>query len=713
MEESSAEAEDPARHGAAAINDFRTNRFGSYSSERPDRPETALSIAMSVTAEHSPGQGESGMMAFVQSYMTSILQPFADNVDQLHHAVGGVTSNLAELSCAVSSNRDKLDDHMLDLQNLKAGLQINGENDESHDALLKRVAKEKAQLEADYQVSKNKISELEGTMAQSKGAIEDLQQSLKDARSKLAVLIDSESANERELVRSNARLDRLTVAWEKSRDEASQNLHSMKVECDINMKELRSLIDKLSQEASEHRASIEHGAERLQQGFRETEEKHLELHRKLQLHAESTSGQDDRITRLQDAHASQDRDHRETRSRLCKAETTLTDIELSTAQFTENIRDLMDSVVRPVGPIWQHQANSHRPLQDLLCQAAHLQAWFDKMKEGIAAAKDNAPGLDEVHTADLRILSDSALHWLSKMYAAIEATKHGPEISALQAAIGGVRGKTHIQVLQEQVHLSTRREDRIEMILGLEPLTMDNLDAATNTTVIRGVMFKRDQVNTFQEAFEKFDEDGSGEISTEEIAVALRNLGHDPPMDLLQKMVDDVDLDRSGQICFEEFCMLCGGMLDENGKVDPNKMMETLQANKTAPAKQRLVFDTVMDHTEALQKQQSQMQHTSVKTDNAVQRLSTLESDTAELINEVKKLQKGLELNKEYWKGLSKGLKETKSTVHREGEGEMLPSNGKYRNALPPLSARSTQMPTPRPGTANMGMTASTLSNSM
>eukprot|EP00930_Biecheleria_cincta_P046284 TRINITY_DN3191_c0_g1_i2.p1 TRINITY_DN3191_c0_g1~~TRINITY_DN3191_c0_g1_i2.p1 ORF type:complete len:657 (-),score=142.23 TRINITY_DN3191_c0_g1_i2:354-2324(-) len=656
MEESSAEAEDPARHGAAAINDFRTNRFGSYSSERPDRPETALSIAMSVTAEHSPGQGESGMMAFVQSYMTSILQPFADNVDQLHHAVGGVTSNLAELSCAVSSNRDKLDDHMLDLQNLKAGLQINGENDESHDALLKRVAKEKAQLEADYQVSKNKISELEGTMAQSKGAIEDLQQSLKDARSKLAVLIDSESANERELVRSNARLDRLTVAWEKSRDEASQNLHSMKVECDINMKELRSLIDKLSQEASEHRASIEHGAERLQQGFRETEEKHLELHRKLQLHAESTSGQDDRITRLQDAHASQDRDHRETRSRLCKAETTLTDIELSTAQFTENIRDLMDSV------------RSFRDVQEMRNNISHLM---------------------------------------------IQATKHGPEISALQAAIGGVRGKTHIQVLQEQVHLSTRREDRIEMILGLEPLTMDNLDAATNTTVIRGVMFKRDQVNTFQEAFEKFDEDGSGEISTEEIAVALRNLGHDPPMDLLQKMVDDVDLDRSGQICFEEFCMLCGGMLDENGKVDPNKMMETLQANKTAPAKQRLVFDTVMDHTEALQKQQSQMQHTSVKTDNAVQRLSTLESDTAELINEVKKLQKGLELNKEYWKGLSKGLKETKSTVHREGEGEMLPSNGKYRNALPPLSARSTQMPTPRPGTANMGMTASTLSNSM
>eukprot|EP00930_Biecheleria_cincta_P046286 TRINITY_DN3191_c0_g1_i4.p1 TRINITY_DN3191_c0_g1~~TRINITY_DN3191_c0_g1_i4.p1 ORF type:complete len:652 (-),score=142.16 TRINITY_DN3191_c0_g1_i4:61-2016(-) len=642
MEESSAEAEDPARHGAAAINDFRTNRFGSYSSERPDRPETALSIAMSVTAEHSPGQGESGMMAFVQSYMTSILQPFADNVDQLHHAVGGVTSNLAELSCAVSSNRDKLDDHMLDLQNLKAGLQINGENDESHDALLKRVAKEKAQLEADYQVSKNKISELEGTMAQSKGAIEDLQQSLKDARSKLAVLIDSESANERELVRSNARLDRLTVAWEKSRDEASQNLHSMKVECDINMKELRSLIDKLSQEASEHRASIEHGAERLQQGFRETEEKHLELHRKLQLHAESTSGQDDRITRLQDAHASQDRDHRETRSRLCKAETTLTDIELSTAQFTENIRDLMDSV------------RSFRDVQEMRNNISHLM---------------------------------------------IQATKHGPEISALQAAIGGVRGKTHIQVLQEQVHLSTRREDRIEMILGLEPLTMDNLDAATNTTVIRGVMFKRDQVNTFQEAFEKFDEDGSGEISTEEIAVALRNLGHDPPMDLLQKMVDDVDLDRSGQICFEEFCMLCGGMLDENGKVDPNKMMETLQANKTAPAKQRLVFDTVMDHTEALQKQQSQMQHTSVKTDNAVQRLSTLESDTAELINEVKKLQKGLELNKEYWKGLSKGLKETKSTVHREGEGEMLPSNGKYRNALPPLSARSTQMPTPRPGT--------------
>jgi len=652
MEDSSAEAEDSARP-EAAVNDSASHRLDAYP-ERPDRPDTAMSVAMSVTAEHAPGQGESGMMAMVQSYMTSILQPFADNVDQLHQAVGGVTNNLLDLSNSVHSNSDKLDVHMQDLQNLRAGLEDNTEKDTSHLDKLERVVREKEQLEADYQVSKNRINELEGSMAQSKGAIEDLQQSLKDSRSKLATLIDTESATERELVRSNARIDRLTVAWEKSRDEASQNLSSMKLESDINMKELRSLIEKLSQEASEHRTSIEHGAERLQQGFRETEEKHSELHRKLQLHAESASAQDDRVTRLQDALASQDMLHRETRSRLNKAEATLTDTEVSTAQFTENIRDLMNTV---------------------------------KNVRDVSEMRNNISNL------------------------MMQVTKHGPEISALQAAIGGVRGKTYIQTLQEQSLLLMRRSDRMEMILGLEPLTMDNLEDATNATVIRGVVFKKHQVSTFQETFEKFDEDQSGEISTEEIQVALRNLGHDPPMDLLQKMVDDVDLDKSGQICFEEFCILCAGMLDENGKVDPSKMMETLQSNKTAPAKQRLVYDTVMDHDDKLQRQQDQMQHTHAKTENNIVRLSGLEADTAELLNEVNKLRKGLELNKEYWKGLSKGLKETKSTVHREGEGEMLKYN---RNSLPPLSARSaasTQMPTPRPGTGNMGTTASTFSS--
>lgn len=498
---------------------------------------------------------------------------------------------------------------------------------------------------------------MEGYILPSKGAIEDLQHSVKDVRAKIATLIDNASATERELVRSNARIDRLNVAWEKSREEASQSLSSAKLECDINIKELRSLIDKLSQEVSEHRASIEHGAERLQQGFRETEAKHSEICRQHQLHGERTSAQDDRIARLQFSLESLDALSKETRNRANDTEASLTDLGVSTAQLTESIRDLMGAASK---------------IKDL-----------PQLKSDLATLKT-------------------------------QATKYGPEISALQAALGGVRGKTYIQTLQEQMMLTLKRADRIEVLMGLPKMTLDNCDDVSDSTVIRGVVFKTEQLNTFQETFAQFDEDNSGEISLAEFQSALRKMGHDPPLDPLVQLMEDIDVDKSGQIGFEEFCILTGSMLDENGKVDPKKMMETLQNNKTAPAKQRMVYDTVMEQQQEIQKQRSILELAHAKTENNLQRISALETDNAELINEVSKLRRGLDLNKEYWKGLSKGLKETKSTVHREGEGEMLPSSSKYaRSALPPLSARSTQMTTPRPGTANlnMGMTGSTFSS--
>jgi len=62
-----------------------------------------------------------------------------------------------------------------------------------------------------------------------------------------------------------------------------------------------------------------------------------------------------------------------------------------------------------------------------------------------------------------------------------------------------------------------------------------------------------DQVLDFKDAFRKFDEDGSGEISTEELGTVMRMLGHDLKEDELEECINIVDADGSGSVDFEEF----------------------------------------------------------------------------------------------------------------------------------------------------------------
>jgi len=62
-----------------------------------------------------------------------------------------------------------------------------------------------------------------------------------------------------------------------------------------------------------------------------------------------------------------------------------------------------------------------------------------------------------------------------------------------------------------------------------------------------------EQILDFKEAFKKFDEDGSGEISTEELGTVMRMLGHDLKQYQLEDCIAIVDADGSGSVDFEEF----------------------------------------------------------------------------------------------------------------------------------------------------------------
>ncbi len=61
------------------------------------------------------------------------------------------------------------------------------------------------------------------------------------------------------------------------------------------------------------------------------------------------------------------------------------------------------------------------------------------------------------------------------------------------------------------------------------------------------------QVKQFRDAYDVFDKDGDGGITTEELGYVMRALGQNPSDDEVENMFSDVDADGSGEIEFDEF----------------------------------------------------------------------------------------------------------------------------------------------------------------
>jgi len=82
-----------------------------------------------------------------------------------------------------------------------------------------------------------------------------------------------------------------------------------------------------------------------------------------------------------------------------------------------------------------------------------------------------------------------------------------------------------------------------------------------------------DEVLEIKEAFDLFDGDKSGEIDTDELKAALKNLGIDAKNQTLANMMTDLDKDGSGKIDFEEFIdMMTAKMSDRDTREDLQKV---------------------------------------------------------------------------------------------------------------------------------------------
>merc|ERR1712169_91755 len=73
-----------------------------------------------------------------------------------------------------------------------------------------------------------------------------------------------------------------------------------------------------------------------------------------------------------------------------------------------------------------------------------------------------------------------------------------------------------------------------------------------------------DQIGALRKAFDSFDTDKSGHITVETVSTILRMMGLKVSEKALQEIVDEVDEDGSGELEFEEFCILSAKFLIED-----------------------------------------------------------------------------------------------------------------------------------------------------
>ncbi len=72
-----------------------------------------------------------------------------------------------------------------------------------------------------------------------------------------------------------------------------------------------------------------------------------------------------------------------------------------------------------------------------------------------------------------------------------------------------------------------------------------------------------EQIAEFKEAFQIFDKDGDGLITTKELGTVMRSLGQNLSEEELKTMIQEVDTDESGTIDFQEFLGLMAWKMKE------------------------------------------------------------------------------------------------------------------------------------------------------
>jgi len=87
-----------------------------------------------------------------------------------------------------------------------------------------------------------------------------------------------------------------------------------------------------------------------------------------------------------------------------------------------------------------------------------------------------------------------------------------------------------------------------------EEVTDHDGEATVNFAQFLDIMARLTYDRNDLEAFKKFDKDGSGKVTTDDLKEVLKEiLGRDPSEEEVQKMLDVADKDGNGKVDFQEF----------------------------------------------------------------------------------------------------------------------------------------------------------------
>lgn len=84
-----------------------------------------------------------------------------------------------------------------------------------------------------------------------------------------------------------------------------------------------------------------------------------------------------------------------------------------------------------------------------------------------------------------------------------------------------------------------------------------------------------EKIAEFRCAFELFDKDRDGKITTKELGTVMKNLGQSPSEEDLQEMIKAVDNDDNGSIDFNEFLVLMAAKIQDEDTEE--EMMEAFK----------------------------------------------------------------------------------------------------------------------------------------
>ncbi|XP_010568033.1 PREDICTED: troponin C, skeletal muscle [Haliaeetus leucocephalus] len=98
------------------------------------------------------------------------------------------------------------------------------------------------------------------------------------------------------------------------------------------------------------------------------------------------------------------------------------------------------------------------------------------------------------------------------------------------------------------------------------PCTTEPPQLATDQQAEARAFLSEEMIAEFKAAFDMFDADGGGDISTKELGTVMRMLGQNPTKEELDAIIEEVDEDGSGTIDFEEFLVMMVRQMKEDAK---------------------------------------------------------------------------------------------------------------------------------------------------